>query len=170
MENRRDPDFMTFYCRGATAVLLKKADEGYKVLLIKRADSYEGAWCFVAGKIEEGEKAWQTVLREIREETNLVPSTLYSADIFEQFYQAEHEWIWVAPVFVGLITEQQKVKLNEEHSDYHWFTVEEAREALVFPGQRIILEHIEKEFIERKPCHWLKINTGRTIPGAGECP
>jgi len=167
VENRTHPDFMRFCCRGVSAVILRKAGDGYRVLLAKRADSYEGAWCFVAGKIEQGEKAWQAVLREIREETNLVPSALYSADIFEQFYQPEHEWIWVAPVFVGFISEQQKVKLNEEHSDFRWFTMEEARQVVVFPGQRIILEHIEKEFIQREPCHWLKINTGgRTVPGA----
>lgn len=160
MDNRTDLCPIPLNCRGVAAVILKKAGSGYRVLLIKRADSFEGAWCYVAGKIEQGEKAWQAVLREIKEETNLFPAALYSADIFEQFYEPERESIWVAPVFVGYINDRQKIKLNEEHSAYHWFTMEEAMQAVVFPGQRIILEHVEKEFIRREPCHWLKIDTG----------
>ncbi len=169
MEHSTRQSFMPLHCRGVAAVILKKEAGIYRLLLIRRADSFEGAWCYVAGKIEKGEKAWQAVLREIKEETNLVPSALYSADIFEQFYEPARESIWVAPVFVGYITDQQKIELNEEHSDFGWFTMEEARQTVAFPAQRTILKHIEQEFVQREPCHWLKIDTGGWMaPGNGD--
>jgi dihydroneopterin triphosphate diphosphatase len=158
VENKTRPDGMTLHCGGVAAVILKKDHSGHRVLLVKRAGSYAGAWCYVAGKLEPGEKVWQAALREIREETGLVPSALYTADIFEQFYVQDQETIWVAPVFVGYVLDRQKVVLNEEHSDFRWFTMEGARQSVAFPGQRLILEHVENEFIRRQPCHWLKID------------
>ena len=71
----------------------------HEVLLLKRAQSLAGAWCQVAGSIEADETAWQAALRELREETGLTPEVLYSADICEQFYEADRDAITMAPVF-----------------------------------------------------------------------
>ncbi|MDR9853890.1 hypothetical protein RJP21_09775 [Paenibacillus sp. VCA1] len=46
-------------CSGIAAVLLKKIENECKVLLLKRASSVlQGAWCYIGGRIEEGEKAF----------------------------------------------------------------------------------------------------------------
>ncbi len=146
-------------CYGVTAIILKKCDDGYQVLLIKRAKALRDTWCYVAGSIEDGEKAWEAALREIKEETGLVPSKLYSGSICEQFYEIQKDSIWIAPVFIAYIFDAQEVRLNEEHTEFKWVTIEEAMQLVSFPGQARILEQVDKEFIKKKPTDWLLIKT-----------
>ncbi|WP_233713683.1 NUDIX hydrolase [Lederbergia citri] len=45
-------------CKGIAVVLLKKFDDVYKVLLLKRATPVlRVVWCYIGGSIEEGETA-----------------------------------------------------------------------------------------------------------------
>ena len=61
--------------------------EGHpKILLLKRTQ--ERFWCHVAGKIEGQETAWQAIVREFYEETQITVSRLYNAEYLEQFYEA----------------------------------------------------------------------------------
>ncbi|MEM9105270.1 MAG: NUDIX domain-containing protein [Pseudomonadota bacterium] len=136
---------------------LRRIGSSCEVLLLKRAQSLAGAWCQVAGSIEEGETAWQAGLRELREETGLVPTSFYSADICEQFYEAERDAITMAPVFVAFVDPKAAVVLNHEHSAFRWFGLEEAVETVSFGGQRKALRWIEEEFVQRKPSAFLKI-------------
>ena len=145
-------------CYGVSSFLLKKDNDNYHVLLLKRMKTVQGIWAGVSGKIEEGEKAWQAILREIKEETGLTPEKLYSADICEQFYEIGKDSIWIAPVFVAYISDNAAVTLNEEHSDFGWFTFEEAILKVPFTGQRRILRHIQEEFVQRQPVDWLLID------------
>ena len=144
-------------CYGVSSFLLKKNSDDYRVLLLKRKDTVEGIWAGVSGKIEEGEKAWQAVLREIKEETGLTPEKLYSADTCEQFYEIGKDSIWIAPVFVACVSGDTAVTINEEHSEFGWFTLEEAILEVSFPEQRRILRHIQTEFVQRQPVEWLLI-------------
>ena len=41
------------------------------------------------------------MLREIEEETGLIPDRFYSADILEQFYRPDQNCVILVPVFVG---------------------------------------------------------------------
>ena len=145
-------------CYGVAAYILRRELEDWQVLLLRRLESLEGAWCQVAGKLEAGETAWQAALREIREETGLVPDSLYSADVCEQFYETHRDSIWVAPVFVGFVTSRQEVRLNPEHDAFKWVGFDEAEEMLPFAGQRRILEQIHREFVDRSPNPWLRID------------
>ena len=49
-----------------------------KYLLMKRAPGviYAGSWRMVGGKIEAGEKAYETAIRELSEETGLTPDRI----------------------------------------------------------------------------------------------
>jgi len=95
--------------------ILKPDPEGAKVLLLRRTGYLAGLWCQVAGGIESGEKAWQTALREVQEETGIVLSEIWSADICEQFYEVDKECITLVPVFVSSVPSDTEVVLNDEH-------------------------------------------------------
>ena len=61
-----------------SAVLLSKIESEIKLLLMKRVKG--DYWCHVAGKVEEKETASQVLLREIKEETAILPQRLFSVD------------------------------------------------------------------------------------------
>lgn len=145
-------------CHGIAAVLLKKIDNEYKVLLMKRAGSLlQDAWCYIGGGIEKGEKAWEAALREISEETGITKVTLYTSNKFDQFYGSEKDYIYIAPVFVGYVDEKEDVTLNFEHKEYKWMTFDEAKERAALPGNDEVLEHINKHFVKKSPSEWLLV-------------
>ena len=142
-------------CRYISLVVLR----GEEVLLLKRASTrMNGEWCQVAGGIEDGERAWETAVRELHEETALVPERLYSSDIIEQFYEPDRNRISVVPVFVAYVAQGAEPVLNEEHSDWQWVSIDEAQELVPFPGQRKMLEEIREIFISRVPSELLRID------------
>ena len=144
--------------RAASAFILRQDKDGVKALLLKRQHSkLAGTWCQVSGLLKRGEKAWQACLREIREETGIVPDRLYSADICEQFYNVCKERIEVVPMFVAFIDSPRTVVLDHEHNDYRWLSIPEALNLLPFPGQREMLRRIEEQFLQRPPSELLRI-------------
>ena len=132
-------------------IAIRRTAVGAEVLLLKRNETLVGEWCQIAGGIEEGETAWQAALRELKEETGLTAQALYSADICEQFYEADRDAITLVPVFVACINENDPVILNHEHSDFRWVPFVRAGDMVPFAGQRHVLRHVEEEFIKRVP-------------------
>ncbi len=130
---------------------------------MRRTGSNAGEWCQIAGKIEPGETAWQAALREMREEIALVPSRLYSADLCEQFYEIGTDSIWVAPIFVAYVDSDATVRLNEEHSEYCWVSIDRAVELLPFPGQKTMLMHIRHWFAKPEPSRLLEIDISDVV-------
>ena len=70
-------------------------------LILKRNKNkiYEHLWQGVAGKIEKGESAWQTAIRELKEETGLDPLNIFVADHVSRFYETNGDRINLVPVF-----------------------------------------------------------------------
>ena len=112
-------------------------DNGILFLLLKRAKTkmYEHLWQGVAGKIEKGEKSWETAKRELLEETGLIPKKMFIADHVSKFYEAKDDRINFVPVF-GIEVNTKEVVLSDEHCDYKWVTIEEALDLLVWTGQK----------------------------------
>lgn len=138
--------------------ILRPREDTFDLLLLRRAGTIlTGEWCQVAGGIQHGETAWQASLREAKEETGLTLTTLYSADICEQFYEADRDAITLTPVFVAYAPSDSVVQLNDEHNDFRWLPLDEAAALLPFAGQRATLEHIKKEFVDRRPNPLLRI-------------
>lgn len=155
-----DKDYfeVSIRCTGIAVVLLKKIEEEYKVLLLKRSTPVlREAWCYIGGSIENGERAWEAALREVKEETGISKIKLYSSNKFDQIYSSKENYIYVAPVFVGYVDGQQDVTLNYEHNDYKWLSINEAIETVTLPGNDEVLLSIEKHFIIRKPPEYLRI-------------
>ena len=112
-------------------------DKELKFLLLKRNKNklYEHLWQGVAGKIEKGEKSWETARRELYEETGLIPKNMFIADHVSKFYEAKDDRINFVPVF-GIEVNTKEVVLSDEHCDYKWVTLNEAIDQLVWTGQK----------------------------------
>lgn len=142
------------------AFIVKKTSHGVKYLIIRRSsETLNGNWQMVSGKLEEGENAVEATLREIKEETGLIPNRLYSTNLVEQFYDTDYHVINLVPVFLAFADQEAEVILNPyEHDAYQWIGYEEAENYLEFDNQIENIMKIHKRFIEREPTRFLEID------------
>ncbi len=127
-----------------------------KMLMMKR--SKEGFWSHISGTIENGEKAPEAIIREFHEETGVVIEELYSAEYIEQFYEIDSSCIMIVPAFVAKLEPDVKINLNEEHTEYKWCSLQEAKSLAEFPNQRSLYDHIWCNFIENEPSKFMRVS------------
>ena len=97
-----------------------------------------GSWHPVMGHVERGEKATDTLWRELREELGLEAKELVGAWALEQvhpFFIAELDAIVMSPRFAAEVKPGWTPTLNEEHSAFRWVAARDAAEAFMWPGQ-----------------------------------
>jgi dATP pyrophosphohydrolase len=152
--------------RGVIAFVVAGAGDAARVLLLKRKTAPVGAWCPVSGRIEAGETAWQTALREIGEETGLKGGTLYTTGIIDSFYDPAANTIELMPVFLFMIAHEEAVTLDDAQSDYAWLNVDAAEAQLTFSGHKTALEAIRRDFIQRSPDPLKRIDQSHTPPSS----
>ncbi len=93
-----------------------------KFLLLKRVKDGNGTWGLPAGKVGDGEKDIDAMIRELKEETG------YCADPGELNFLGEYTWyfpdeILTFPTFSLLLDKPVRVVLNpDEHKDHIWVT------------------------------------------------
>ncbi|MCH8032569.1 MAG: NUDIX domain-containing protein [Bacteroidetes bacterium] len=134
------------------AHIFRETESGIEFLLLKRAKDqiYPAVWQMVSGKIKENEKAFETSLRELREETNLTPLKMWIAPKVNSFYSSQSDSICLIPVFAVQVKKDSKVIISDEHSEYKWVTSDEAKGLLAWDGQRKAVELIEEYFLNEK--------------------
>lgn len=117
-------------------------------LLLKRSPNqyYPNLWQMVSGKIKENETAYNAALREIKEETNLIPEKFWVAPTVNSFYSPDKDYICLLPVFAAKVDCNCEIKISSEHTEYKWVKSEEAKQLLAWDGQRksvdVIVDYI----------------------------
>ena len=142
------------------AYVYKKTMEGIEFLILKRAKTkiYEHLWQGVAGKIEKGELAWQAAIRELKEETGLDPLNIFVADHVSRFYETNGDRINLVPVF-GIEVDSKDVILSEEHVEFKWVDYTEAKNTLVWNGQKTGLKIVNAMINSNDDrMRWSKVN------------
>lgn len=141
------------------AHIFRETEKGIEFLLLKRSEGqpYPGLWQMVTGKIKSNEKAYQTALREIKEETGLIPVQLWVAPTVNSFYEPKHEYICLLPVFAARV-EADEIKLSKEHTENQWVDKSTAQKMLAWEGQRKAVQIIEDYFLSEKSfLHFVEI-------------
>lgn len=121
-------------------------------LLLKRADNerYPGIWQMVTGSVNENEKAFAAALREIKEETGLVPKKFWIVPNVNSFYSPERDIVIMIPVFAAQVSENSKVIISDEHSEFKWLNKDDAKKLLAWNGQRNSVDTIYQYFTSEK--------------------
>ena len=133
------------------AHLFRKSERGIEFLLLKRAEKsvYSGLWQMVTGKIKDNESAYKAALREIKEETGIIPEKFWVAPNVNSFYNQVNDTITYLPVFAGRVSTESNVKISSEHCEYRWTKPEVAKKMLAWPGQKksvdVIMEYFSEE-------------------------
>jgi tRNA nucleotidyltransferase (CCA-adding enzyme) len=122
----------------AAGVLLRRGD---RWLLLRNAR--EGHWGFAKGHLDAGEGELAGALREVKEETGLVPSLdptfretiRYMVPATRKRPAAEKEVVH----YLGSVGEKDEVRPSEEHDRFEWLTLEEALARLEHEQLRDVL-------------------------------
>ena len=122
---------------GATILVV---DERNYVLLLKRSDN--DCWGTPGGSLEPGEVVESAAKRETFEETKLTVGEMTLFDVFsgpELFYKYPNG-DEVFNVIVAYLSRDWcgDIKLNDEHTEWHWFAPNEVPEDLSPPIKPVI--------------------------------
>jgi 8-oxo-dGTP pyrophosphatase MutT (NUDIX family) len=125
--------------------VIRPLPDGWKVLAVRRAMDTRcpGAWETVHGRIEDSERPEAAAKREVQEEVGLEIARLYNVTV-QPFYLHMLETIQLAVVFAAFVSEPADIKLGEEHQEFEWLSVEEAKERFAWPREREALTHIQQ--------------------------
>ncbi len=123
---------------------LRGAGPTLEVLALRRGPHGRnaGSWETVHGTIESGETPVQASLRELREETGLVPEKFYNLSRTEAFYQHKTDELALIPVFAAFVAPGASVKLSAEHDRAEWLKAREAAARFAWPRERRAMDDI----------------------------
>jgi dihydroneopterin triphosphate diphosphatase len=125
-------------------------DDRIEYLVLKRASGeriHPGMWQLITGTTNEGERGVRTALREMQEETGLVPMHFWSVPTVTTFYDRQGGSLHQCPVFAAQAAPDAEVRLSDEHSDYSWLSLAEARRRLVWPSHRAVVEMVDSVIV-----------------------
>lgn len=146
----------------AVYVFRRRAGEVEFLQLQRSAGRWmSGTWQPVYGKIMGTEPAWQAALRELREETGLVPVGFYQVETVSTFYDARDDAIHHCSSFAAEVAADAKVTLNPEHADYRWIDSRVAEAGFLWPTQQATVREIIREIVAEGPAKpYLRIESG----------
>lgn len=117
--------------------------QGDKFMICQRpANKARGLlWEFVGGKVEPGETKEQALIRECREELNVLLSV---GDVFMDVVHEYPDLMVHLTLFNAIIAEGEPQKL--EHNDIQWITPSEITKYEFCPADEEILKEITRRF------------------------
>ena len=102
-------------------------------------------WEFVGGKVDPGETKEQALIRECKEELNILLSV---GDIFMDVVHEYHDLTVHLTLFNATIAEGEPQKL--EHNDIKWITPSEIPNYEFCPADEEILHKIKEEYNDQR--------------------
>ena len=123
---------------------LRGAGPSLEVLALRRGPHGRnvGSWETVHGTIEPGETPVQASLRELREETGLVPEKFYNLSRTEAFYQHKTDELAMIPVFAAFVAPSATVQISAEHDRAEWLEARNAAARFAWPRERRAMDDI----------------------------
>lgn len=145
--------------------IFRKTKSQIEYLILKRSEteSYPGLWQPVTGTINKNEKAYETAVREIYEETGLLPEKFWLVPKVSSFYIPTKDVISLYPVFCAEILTEAEVKLSPEHSEYKWVGYNDAYKTVAWKQQRESLELINEHFGIGSMLNFIEIKIDRSL-------
>ncbi len=123
----------------AVAVYVYRRMPGVEFLQVRRSAAtgeYQGSWQTVYGGVHAGETAMAAAVRELKEETGLVPVAMWQVEYLETFYFMVKDYVLLMPVFAVEVGREAAVVLNEEHDRVRWVAEAEVGSAFMWRTQR----------------------------------
>lgn len=107
-------------------IVFKSEGNGYKFLVLKRAEDHGGFWQSITGGVKEGEGQIEALKRELQEETGIIE--------YRQIINLKYSFSFCLPQ-LGQLTEnvyavevrpETEIILSHEHTEFRWLSFEES--------------------------------------------
>ena len=121
------------------SIVYKKEEGNFKVLLMKRTEERGGFWNVVNGTLEINESVVQCRQRELNEEAGITSVKQWSEEVY-RFSFPYKDYTIVVIVYLAEVSPDQKIILNEEHTEYKWSTFSEAINLMKFEDDKKALQ------------------------------
>lgn len=117
------------------AVVVVQNKEG-KYLLITRSEylDHKGEWGPIAGHLKEGESVEHALIRESKEELDLVIKPIKQMAVLPQDIPGDTGYWWICIPISGDITP------NEEVEEYKYFSLDEIKNLKLWPATKKFFE------------------------------
>lgn len=106
-------------------------------------------WQGVSGWIEADEPPHLAALRELREETGLEATELYSVNAVFDLYAWRRGTVEAIVPFAARVPADGEPRLSEEHDEWRWASLPVALEMVPYEPQRAALRRISADLLER---------------------
>ena len=122
----------------------------HEFLQLRRSDDefLAGTWAIVRGGVERGESYAAAAVRELREETGLVPRELYRSGTIESFHTQDDDTLWHSVVFCAIVERDLEPRLNEEHDAFRWTPRARIEAETLWPSERAVLSDVIREILD----------------------
>lgn len=126
---------------GAIIFRLENGIPLYLLLRYPSARSKKEYWDLPKGHMEKGEQEKDTVVREVREETELRDIEFFDGfrEEIRYWFQSKGKKISKTVAFYLAQTKQKKVTISSEHLGFLWLGYEEARQKLTYENAKQVL-------------------------------
>jgi 8-oxo-dGTP pyrophosphatase MutT (NUDIX family) len=111
---------------------------------------YPDAWQIVTGSIEQGETALLGALRELKEETGYHPQKFWIVPHVNTFFSVKHDTLNHTVIFAAQVPPNTDPVLSDEHYQFGWYPVEQAKSLCVWPGQITALDIVHQFIVSGK--------------------
>ncbi len=145
---------------GVNVAIVKKDPDGWKFLVLQRSEeeSYGGYWGFMTGGKQGNETVAQVVLREMKEETGLVPDSMWATEYIVHFYEPEYDKIWILPLIVAVVAPESEVVLSSENTHFRWLPPLKAKHLVSWKNLEKAIEEVTEELEIFPARNWVQIN------------
>lgn len=170
MEDKTGKKFQYDYWRPAVAadnVVFRFDGKALQVLLVRRKNEpYQGCWALPGGFMEAGETLREAALRELREETGIVP--LYTEELCScsDVHRDPRDRV-ISVVFYSFVRNEQAVA-GDDADEVQWFSIDALPE-LAFDHAEVMTKAIARLRIDMKfsPFFCYMLDEVFTLPDLG---
>ena len=124
-------------------VFLYTRNPDFKILILNGSQERGGFWQPITGGIEEGENTYDTIKREVFEETGFQDiEKVYDLD-YTFTYKAPISRKWMKDICFGVLIDKIfEVCLSDEHEEYIWCNEKETKQILKWKYYLIALDKL----------------------------
>ena len=110
-------------------------------ILISQHSGHKG-WGFPKGHIEQGERAEETAVREVKEETGIDGEIIGPAGSVRYVYTQDGEKHFKTVTFFLMRARTTELKLSWEMQDAAWLPIADVEKKLTFPTEKDLWESV----------------------------